>query len=59
MSVRFKEITPSVTEYHAKIEYLAFRYFIVKLMSKIATSFFKKQVIKWMNRFQVYVEGNY
>lgn len=47
MSIRFKEITPSVTEYHAEIEYQeTFRGFIVKLMSKIAPRFFKKQVMK-------------
>lgn len=59
MSVRFKAISPSVTEYHAEIEYLVFRGFIVKLMSKIAPGFFKKQVMKWMKRFKVYVEKNY
>jgi len=59
MKVSLKEIAPSVTEYHAEIEYLAFRGFIVKLMSKIAPSFFKKQVMKWMNRFKIYVEKNY
>ena len=59
MSVKFKEITPSVTEYHAEIEYIAFRGLIVKLISKIAPSFFKKQVMKWMDRFKVYVEKNY
>ena len=59
MNVQFKEITPSVTEYHTEVEYLVFRGFIVKLMSKIAPSFFKKQVVKWMNRFKIYVEKNY
>jgi len=59
MKVNFKEIAPSITEYHAEIEYLEFKGFIMKLMSKIAPSFFKKQVMKWMDRFKIYVEKNY
>jgi len=59
MKVNLKEIGPSITEYHTEIEYLAFKGFMMKLMSKIAPSFFKKQVVKWMNRFKFYVEQNY
>jgi len=59
MKVNLKKITPTVTEYHVEIEYLEFRGFIVKLMSKIASSFFKKQMMKWMDRFKIYVEKNY
>lgn len=59
MKVSLKEITPSTTEYQVEIEYLAFRGFVVKLISKIVPSLFKKQVVKWVNRFKIYVEENY
>jgi hypothetical protein len=56
MKVTFKEISPTKTEYYTEIEYLEFKGFIVKLMAKIAPSFFKKQVLKWMKRFKQHLE---
>ena len=56
MKVSFKEISPTKTEYYTEIEYLEFKGFIVNLMAKIAPSFFKKQVLKWMKRYKQHLE---
>ena len=58
MKVSFKEISPTRTEYYTEIEYLEFKGFIIKVMAKIAPSFFKKQVMKWMKRFKLHLEKN-
>ena len=58
MKVCFKEVSPTKTEYYNEIEYLEFKGFIVKVMAKIAPSFFKKQVVKWMKRFKNHLESN-
>jgi len=56
MKVSFKEISPTKTEYYTEIEYLEFKGVIVKIIAKIAPSFFKKQVMKWMKRFKTHLE---
>ena len=56
MKVSFKEISPTKTEYYTEIEYLEFKGVIVNLMAKIAPSFFKKQVLKWMKRYKQHLE---
>jgi len=57
MKVSFKEVSSTKTEYYTEIEYLEFKGFMVKLMAKIAPSFFKKQVMKWMKRFKKHLEN--
>lgn len=59
MKVTFKALDAQTTEYYTEVEYLKFRGFFMVLMSKIAPSFFKTQVKKWVDRFKKYLESKY
>lgn len=54
----FTELSKNQTQYDAEINYTALRGFIVKLMSFLAPSFFKKQVQKWLDNFKVFLENS-
>ena len=56
MQSSFIVLDENTTQYDAEIHYTAFRGFVVKVMSFLFPSFFKKQVQKWLTNFKVFVE---
>ncbi len=56
MTSRFSAISDNVTRYDAEIEYTALRGFMVKVVSKLFPSMFRKQVQKWLDNFKTFVE---
>jgi hypothetical protein len=57
MESTFTLLNENQTRYDADINYTALRGFIIKLMSFLAPSFFKKQVQKWLNNFKIFLEN--
>ncbi|MFD2568926.1 SRPBCC family protein [Pseudotenacibaculum haliotis] len=53
----FTAVSDDVTRYDAEIHYTEFRGFMVKTMSFLFPSFFKKQVQKWLNNFKRFLEN--
>ena len=58
MKVNFEAIAENKTRYTSEIEYTQFNSIMIKVMAKLFPRMFKKQVQKWMDTFQVYVETN-
>jgi hypothetical protein len=56
MRSTFTTVSETQTRYDAEIHYMAFRGLMVKVMVFLAPSFFKKQVVKWLQNFKVFVE---
>lgn len=57
MKVKFTPLNDTNTHYISEIEYTKFIGLIPKLMAKLFPNLFKKQVLKWMEKFKVYVEN--
>ena len=55
--MKFVAINENKTRYTSEIHYTEFNGFIVKVMAKLFPGMFKKQVLKWMQLFKVYVES--
>ena len=56
MKVNFESLSENVTCYTSEIEYTKFNGLMIKFIAKLFPSMFKKQALKWMNQFKVYVE---
>jgi len=56
MKTTFTEIDASNTKMESEIDYTAFRGFIVKVMTFLTPSFFKKQVQKWLENLKTFAE---
>lgn len=56
MFVKFKALDEQTTLYEVDIEYTAFRGFLIKLITIIYPSMFRKQVDKWLVNFKTFVE---
>jgi uncharacterized membrane protein len=57
MEVHFEVLSEHRTRYNSKIHYTEFNGLMIKIMAKLFPRFFKKQVLKWMQLFKVYVES--
>ena len=57
MKVQFVSLNEHKTRYTSEIHYTKFNGLMIKLMAKLFPGFFKKQVLKWMQLFKVYVES--
>ena len=57
MKVQFVALNDHKTRYNSEIHYTKFNGFMIKVMAKLFPSFFKKQVLKWMQLFKEYVEN--
>jgi hypothetical protein len=57
MKVQFIVLNDHKTRYNSEIHYTKFNGFMINLMAKLFPSFFKKQVLKWMQLFKEYVES--
>lgn len=57
MKVNFTPLNDTATQYISEIEYTKFIDLMPKLMAKLFPGLFKKQVLKWMEKFKAYVEN--
>lgn len=57
MNSYFEAIDDTKTKFSAVIEYTEFKGFMIKIISKLFPSMFKKQGEKWLERFKGYVEA--
>lgn len=57
MKTSFKSLSANETKISVEIHYTIFKGFVVKIMSKLFPSFFKKQTQKWLNQFKKYTEN--
>ena len=57
MRSKFTVLNDNETKLTTEIEYTAFKGFIIKLMTKVFPSMFKKQVNKWLVNFKAYIEN--
>jgi len=56
-SSRFKELSPTQTEYISEVEYTQFNGIMMKVMSKLFPGKFKAQSQKWMEQFKAFAES--
>jgi len=56
MLCTFKELDSNSTKCNWEIEYTAFRGFVINVMKTFFPSMFKKQVQKWLQNFETFVE---
>ena len=59
MKVQFEALNELRTRYTSEIHYTKFNGLMIKIMAKLFPGFFKKQVLKWMQLFKVYVESKH
>ena len=57
MNTYFEAIDTNKTKFSSVIEYTEFKGFMIKIISKLLPSMFKKQGEKWLERFKIYVEN--
>lgn len=59
MKSSFRDIGDDRTEYRVEVDYIRFKGWMIKIMSRLFASKFKAGPVKWMNQFKALVESEY